>query len=344
MRNPGLEVFVRPSLLQAPEGGGTRCNVCERRCVISPGGQGWCRTRENRGGSLVTLIYGAVSSLAPNPIEKKPFYHYLPGASVLTAGSFSCNFDCPWCQNYEISKTHAPEWGEYVSPEDFVAAARRHGCRGVSISFNEPTLSLEWSLDVFRLARARGLCNTFVTNGYMTPEALDLLVEAGLDAMNVDVKGDAEAVRRYCRGVELERIWGACARARARGVWIEITTLVIPTVNDSDQALRGIAGRIVADLGRDTPWHVSGYHPAHRFTAPRTPLAALERAWDIGRAAGLRYVYVGNRPGHSRDHTQCPGCGATLIERAGFDVRRNVVYNGRCPHCDQTIAGVWQQE
>jgi len=185
------DLFLRGTLLQEATDGKVRCHVCERRCALIPGGLGWCRTRENRGGRLVTLTYGAVSSLSANPMEKKPFYHFHPGTFALTAGSWSCNFGCPWCQNWEISKVPPSGRGEYLSPERFVELTMRHGCQGTSISFNEPTLSLEWSLDVFRLARGRGLYNTYVTNGYMTPEALSLLIDAGLDAMNVDVKGDA---------------------------------------------------------------------------------------------------------------------------------------------------------
>jgi pyruvate formate lyase activating enzyme len=309
--------------------------------VLVTDGLGWCRTRENRGGKLMTLIYGAVSSLAVNPIEKKPFYHFYPGSLTLTAGSWSCNFGCPWCQNWDISKMPPPGSGEYVSPERFVEITESTGCQGTSISFNEPTLSLEWSLDVFRLAHQRSLYNTYVTNGYMTPEALVLLMDAGLDAMNVDVKGDAVAVKKFCKGIDLEKVWVACKLARSRGVHIEITTLVIPTVNDSDATLHGIAQRVVTDLGREVPWHVSGYYPAYQFTAPPTPIRTLERAWQIGKDAGLEFVYVGNVPGHGYDNTRCPACNSLLIRRIGFDVLENRVRRGRCSRCGRHIAGVW---
>ena len=208
--------FVRESLLQDRVGDKIRCNVCERRCLIVARGFGWCRTRQNRDGKLLTLIYGAVSSLAANPIEKKPFYHFHPGSSALTAGSWSCNFGCPWCQNWDISKTPPPAAGESVLPERFLKVLEKEGCQGTSISFNEPTLSLEWSLEVFRLAGERGFYNTYVTNGYMTPEALDLLIEAGLDAMNVDMKGDAAAVKKLCKAVDVEKVWlPAGSRSRA---------------------------------------------------------------------------------------------------------------------------------
>jgi pyruvate formate lyase activating enzyme len=336
-----MDLNVREAILQEADGARVRCLVCERRCRIIDGGLGWCRTRANRGGRLFTLIYGALSSVAVNPIEKKPFFHFHPNSLTLTAGGWSCNFGCPWCQNWPISKSGHPAEGEFVSPEEFVHLTERRGCQGTSISFNEPTLSLEWSLEVFRLARIRGLYNTFVTNGYMTEEALRLLVEAGLDAMNVDIKGDALAVRRYCKGVDVEKVWGICRIARQLGVHIEITTLIIPTVNDSTAALKGIAERIVAELGSDVPWHTTGYFPAYRFDAPPTPIRTLERARKIGMQAGLDFVYTGNVAGHEGEDTSCPECGLTLVHRRGFDVLANRVVDGRCPRCGHALSGAW---
>jgi pyruvate formate lyase activating enzyme len=336
--------FVREALLQQQEGNKVRCLTCERRCVLVDGGVGWCRTRRNVGGRLVTLAYGAVSSLAANPIEKKPFYHFYPGTRNLTAGGWSCNFGCPWCQNWEISKRPPPASGDYLAPEQFVRQVEEADCQGTSISFNEPTLSLEWSLEVFRLAGARGYYNTFVTNGYMTPEALKLLADAGLHAMNVDIKGDAEALRKHCKLVEAEKIWANCRLARICGIHLELTTLVIPGVNDQPEVLEGIAQRIAAELGRDTPWHVNAYCPAWRFTAPPTPAATLERAWRIGREAGLHFVYIGNLRGHRAQNTYCPRCGAALIVRSGLAMIRNDVRQSCCPWCRCWIEGVWQSE
>jgi pyruvate formate lyase activating enzyme len=336
--------FIRQARLQEPAADKVRCLTCERRCVLAEGQVGWCRTRQNWDGKIHTLIYGLVSSLSCNPIEKKPLYHFYPGSVALTAGSLSCNFDCPWCQNWDISKRPpdggTPSGGEFIPPEAFVARAQRYGCQGTSISFNEPTLSLEWALDVFPLAREAGLYNTFVTNGYMTGRALELLVEAGLDGMNVDIKGDREAVNEYCRA-DVENVWRNCRRAQELGVWIELTTLVIPGVNDDDECLGGIANRIASELGPQTPWHVSRYHPAYRFTAPPTPVATLERAREIGLRAGLRYVYIGNVPGHPGEHTACPNCGQMLARRGLLRLLRcDVTPDGRCPHCGREIAGV----
>jgi pyruvate formate lyase activating enzyme len=338
---PGESVSIRQALLWERRGDALRCLTCERRCALDPGQVGWCRTRKNRDGALVTLIYGLVSSLSCNPIEKKPFYHLHPGTVALTAGAYSCNFACPWCQNWQISKVSpSSSRGEYISAERFVELAIERRCAGTSISFNEPTLSLEWSLDVFRLARAQGLYNTYVTNGYMTSQALQLLAEAGLGAMNVDVKGDAQVVRQFCQA-DVERVWRNCRLAREWDIHVEITTLVIPGVNDGDEVLGSIAERIVADLGPDVPWHVTRYHPAYRFTASPTPVETLERAWRIGREAGLDFVYLGNVPGHPYDNTYCPACGAVLVERRALRLATCHMDRDTCPGCGIKIPGVW---
>jgi pyruvate formate lyase activating enzyme len=328
--------FLREGLLQENVGDKVRCLTCDRRCLLAEGAVGWCRTRRNIEGTIHTLTYGNVSSLSANPIEKKPLHHFFPGSVALTAGSWSCNFGCPWCQNWDISKS-PPRKGRYMSAEELVNTALGWGCQGTSISFNEPTLSLEWLLDVFRLARGKGLYNTYVTNGYMTIQALDLLIEAGLGAANVDIKGGAEAVRKHCKGIDVERVWRNCRHAKDKGVHLEITTLVIPSVNHDEETLRGIAIRIRDELGVETPWHISGYYPAYRFHAPPTPLTALERGWRIGKEEGLHFVYLGNVLGHRLENTYCPGCGELLIQRYGLNVVENRLKNSRCPACGREI-------
>lgn len=316
-----------------------KCKTCERFCVISIGKTGFCQTRKNVGGKLYTLEYGNISSISANPIEKKPLFHFYPGSFALTVGSWSCNFTCPWCQNYEISK-FPPTKCNYISPEDFIKLTKSYNCQGVSISFNEPTLMLEYSLDVFSLAKKEGLYTTFVTNGYMSLDTLKLLIENGLDAMNVDIKGDGEVVKKYCNA-DVEKIWRNCKEAKKRDVWIEITTLVIPGINDGEDCLREIAGRIKDDLGKETPWHVTRYYPAYKSREiynGLTPIETLENAWKIGKEEGLEYVYVGNVPGHKFENTYCPGCKEMLIRRLGFKIVENKLkHSNKCPSCGREI-------
>jgi pyruvate formate lyase activating enzyme len=318
------------------------CKTCERFCEIDAGKLGFCKTRMNSDGRLYTLEYGDIASISANPIEKKPFFHFFPGSTALTVGSYSCNFSCPWCQNWEISKS-VPARRNYISPERFVRMVKETGCQGTSISFNEPALLLEYSLDVFELAKKEGYYNTYVTNGYMSLDALRLLVEHGLDAMNVDIKGCDRAVRNYC-GAEVEKVWRNLKEAKRKGVHVEITTLIIPGVNEDEECLKNIASRIVKEIGKDTPWHVTRYYPAYKslergLYGRRTPIEMLKRAWEIGKAEGLNYVYLGNVPGHHNENTYCPGCGELLIKRSGFDiVSYRITSQNKCPKCGVFIA------
>ncbi len=343
---------VREALLYEHEGDKVRCRTCERFCVIAVGKLGFCKTRINIDGKLYTLEYGDISSISANPIEKKPFFHFFPSTKALTVGSYGCNFACPWCQNWEISKSVPPldffdqtfsqKVCNYISPERLVQLVRELGCQGTSISFNEPTLLLEYALDVFSLARKAGYYNTYVTNGYMSSDALRLLVEHGLDAMNVDIKGCEETVKTYC-GVDVEKVWRNIAEAKRKGVHIELTTLIIPGVNDDAECLRAIASRIKNEVGEDTPWHVTQYYPAYKslevgLCNGRTPVELLEHVWAIGRAEGLNYVYIGNVPEHRYENTYCPKCGELLIERLGFDVVSNhLTTENECPRCGAAI-------
>ena len=307
-----------------------KCGLCERRCVIPPGETGICRTRTNLDGNLYTLLYGNVSSISANPIEKKPFYHFWPGSVALTVGSWSCNFECPWCQNWQISKSPPdPMSANYISPEDFVEQTIRKRCRGTSISFNEPTLMFEYSLDVFKLARSRGFYNTFVTNGYMTTEALRMLHDAGLDAINIDVKGDAKVVRRYC-GADVEVVWRNIREAKKLGIHLEVVNLVIPGVNDRDEQFKELAKRHLREAGKETPLHFTAYYPAYKFDAPPTSVSILERAHEIAVSEGLEFVYIGNVAGHRYENTYCPRCGDLLIERFGLEIIRSSLKGNRC--------------
>ncbi|MGB2799066.1 MAG: AmmeMemoRadiSam system radical SAM enzyme [Dehalococcoidia bacterium] len=318
--------------------GEVKCNTCERHCKIGLDELGFCKTRKNRDGKLYTLVYGDLTSLSPNPIEKKPLFHFWPGSKALTVGTWSCNFTCPWCQNEDISK-HPEKVGQgrYITPEDFIWAVKQYNLQGTSISFNEPTLLFEYSLDVFDLAKKEGFYNTYITNGYMSTEALKLLIKHGLDAMNIDIKGDKEAVRRYCKA-DVEKVWRNVRLAKEHNIWIELTTLVIPGVNDDEECLRDIASRIRDELGEGTPWHLSRYYPAYRFTVPATPVSSLEKAYEIGKDEGLLYVYAGNVPGHPYENTYCPFCNELLIERYVFDITQyRITSDKRCPNCKADI-------
>ncbi|MBO3842793.1 MAG: AmmeMemoRadiSam system radical SAM enzyme [Candidatus Brockarchaeota archaeon] len=309
--------------------------TCERRCRIRSGLKGFCNTRMNINSKLYTLVYGDISSISANPIEKKPFFHFYPGTLALTAGSWSCNFACPWCQNFEISKT-PPDLvkANYISPERFVEIALNHGCDGTSISFNEPTLLLEYGLDLFPLARKKGLYNTYVSNGYMTLQALDALAESGLDAIKFDVKGDEEVYEKYCGGVREEVVWRNAHRAKELGLHVEIVNLVIPGVNDDEDCLKRLVEKHIKELGSDAPLHFTRYHPEYKFNVPSTPVKTLEKARELARSLGVLFSYVGNVPGHRYENTWCPACGELLIQRLGFNVLSNrVTSGGKCPKC-----------
>jgi pyruvate formate lyase activating enzyme len=329
---------VREGLLWEKTDNKIKCKNCERLCNIKPGQVGFCKTRKNINGKLFTLVYGDTSSISVNPIEKKPFFHFWPGSKTLTVGTWSCNFTCGWCQNYDISKTvEQVGTGEYISPEDLIKLAEKNNCQGTSISFNEPTLLLEYSLDVFKLAKKKGLYNTYVSNGYMTQDALKMLVDDGLDAMNVDIKGDKEFVTRQC-GADMDKVWRNVKEAKELGVWIELTTLVIPKFNDSDKSLLSIAKKI-AEIDKNIPWHVSRFYPAYKFEdVPVTSSETLEKAYRIGKKAGLRFIYVGNILGHKLESTYCPKCNEKLIERFGFDVSDcKITSDNKCPKCGEKI-------
>ncbi len=333
---------IKEALLQEKIDKKVKCLTCYRYCQIPENGVGFCKTKKNIKGKLYTLVYGDISSWSVNPIEKKPFFHFWPGSFALTVGTWSCNFTCPWCQNYDISKR--PEKigkGKWISPQGFIELMKKYKCQGTSISFNEPTLLFEYSLEVFDLAKEEGYYNTFVTNGYMTDKALKILIEKGLNAMNIDIKGDEKAVRKYCLA-DVEKVWQNAKFAKKEGVWVEITTLVIPGINDNKDSLKSIARRIRDELGKDTPWHVTGYYPAYEFTSklyvPPTSLKILEEARKIGKEEGLEYVYIGNFPGHPFENTYCPACGKLLIERHGFSVTKYLLSSDKkCPYCQKNI-------
>jgi pyruvate formate lyase activating enzyme len=338
---------VHEGLLQKQEKNRSRCLTCRHECLISAGDSGICGTRVNSDGIVYTTCYGNVSSLSNNPIEKKPFFHFAPGASALTVGSWGCNASCEFCQNYEISKQPPdPRLTRFLTPKSFVETALTRGSSGTSISFNEAaTLMLEWNLEVFQLAHEQGLFNTIVTNGYMSGKALDLLIDAGLDAANVDVKGCKEGVRNVC-GLNVDYVWDNVLRMKERGVHFELTTLVVPGLSDDTECLEEIASRILKELGPDTVWHVNRYSPHYRYTAPETPLEVLLTAREMAKNIGLNYVYIGNVWSQGLEDTICPKCGTLCYERQGYNtVNRGTSKEGRCVKC-QNYLGIkyWQDQ
>ncbi len=324
-------------------GGAVECGVCLRRCAVPEGERGWCRTRENEGGRLYSGIYGEVSSWSVNPIEKKPVFHFHPGSMWLSLGSVGCNFRCPGCQNWEIAHwTEGPAGTEYVSPEEAVSRAEGARCLGISWTFNEPALWFEYTLDSARLARARGLRTNYVTNGYLTEEALDTIAPY-LDVYRVDIKGFSEDTYERIGNVRNVRgILETAEKAREHGMHVEVVTNITPGVNDDGAEIRAIAAWIRDTLGPGTPWHVTRFHPHHELgDLSATPVSLLERARAVGKGEGLWYVYLGNVPGHPGENTCCHACGELLIERHIFRIRKYRMNGNRCPKCGTEIPGTF---
>jgi pyruvate formate lyase activating enzyme len=322
-----------------------QCHLCGHECQIDPGQRGICRVRENRDGTLYSLVYGKIISENIDPIEKKPLFHFLPGSRAYSIATVGCNFQCLHCQNYEISQYPRFHEGEIIglarTPEDIVAAALGSKAASISYTYTEPTISLEFAQDTARLARAQGLRNNFVSNGFMTEASAQALAEV-IDADNIDLKSfKDEHYRKVCKA-RLQPILDTIVRLKQSGVWLEVTTLVIPGLNDSTEELTDIA-QFIKGVGADIPWHVSAFYPTYKMLdRPRTPVATLLKARDIGLAAGLRYVYTGNIPGKGGESTFCYACGELLIERIGFQIHRNALQDGKCPKCQAEIDGVWQ--
>ena len=337
---------VRAVLWEAWRGGPqVHCFLCAHHCRIGPGGFGKCGVRENRDGVLYTLVYGCPISTAIDPIEKKPLFHFLPGTSTYSLATVGCNFACSFCQNADISQMpadHGRIVGRPMAPEQVVAGAQAAGCRSVSYTYTEPTIFYEYARDCARLATAAGLKNVFVTNGFMTGQML-ADIDGDLHAANVDLKSFSDEFYRSVAGARLKPVLDSIKRLYAMGVWLEVTTLLIPGLNDDDEELRNLASFLVS-VSPDIPWHVSRFHPTYRLLdAPPTPVETVEKAVHIGHEAGLRYVYGGNVPGHSSESTLCPSCGTTVLERAGHGLRQNRTVCARCPDCGLAIPGYLEE-
>ncbi|MGB6501120.1 MAG: AmmeMemoRadiSam system radical SAM enzyme [Thermoplasmata archaeon] len=329
-----------PATLSSPlDGGKVRCTACARYCTIPSGSHGFCFVRKNEGGQLVLLTYGLASAVQVDPVEKKPLSHFHPGTRVLSIGTVGCNWRCLYCQNAEISQEHEIR-GRRLPAEAAVARAVRHGCAGITFTYNEPSIFAEYARDVMEAAHAAGLFANFVTNGYLTPEAVEYL-GPHLDAVSVDFKGSGEPgfMRRYISAKGPEPIFESAAALKERGTHVEITDLIVPQVGDSVEATRRLARYVVDRLGPTTPFHLLRFHPDYRMMdLPLTPIATLEKLHAVAAAEGLEYVYLGNVWGHRLEHTYCPGCRAIAVRRYGFTIQEwNLDAANRCEACGHPI-------
>lgn len=320
-----------------------RCLLCPRECVVPPGRRGHCEVRENRGGVYYTLVYGNPCAIHVDPIEKKPFYHFLPATTAFSIATAGCNLDCKFCQNWHISQARPEELTNYdLSPADLVDAAVRSGCPSIAYTYSEPTIFFEYMLDCARIAHERGLRNVYHSNGFINEGPLRELCRY-LDAANVDLKGMSEEYYKEMTGGGLAPVLRTLRVLVEEGVHLEITTLIVPGRNDDDEMIRRECEWIAENLGPDVPLHFSRFHPQHRLTdVPPTPVEVLERARETATAAGLRFVYIGNVPGHEANSTYCPGCGATVVARVGYSVDVLGLTEGACNRCGATIPGVWE--
>lgn len=319
------------------------CFLCAHQCHIADQKFGFCGVRQNLAGKLYTHVYGKVIAANVDPIEKKPLYHFLPGSKSFSIAAIGCNFHCGFCQNWEISqvslKDGAVPWGQDLAPEDIVAAAIKQNCRSISYTYTEPTVFFEYALDIAKLSRAKGLYNVFVTNGYMSAEAIKM-ISPYLSAANVDLKFFSEdSYKKFCAG-SLEPVKESIRLMRKLGIWVEVTTLVVPGSNDSPEELKGIA-EFLAGVDQDMPWHISRFYPNYKFQDQEpTSEETLKLAMKLGQDAGLRYVYVGNIYNWGND-SLCPKCQKPLIKRKVYDIQENNIEKSKCKFCGYSIPGLF---
>lgn len=324
--------------------GKVRCHLCRHDCLISPGKRGICQVRENRGGILYSLNYGRIVAAHVDPIEKKPLYHFLPGTRSFSIASAGCNFRCGHCQNYSIAQAPRDDGGripgEWTEPGDVVRAAARSGSKSIAYTYTEPTIYYEFAEETARRAVGAGLRNVFVSNGYTGAEAIRRIAPV-LHGINVDLKAFSDRHYREICGARLEPVLENIRLLHSLGIWVEVTTLIIPGLNDSEETLRSIA-EFICSVDPEIPWHVSRFHPSYRMLdRPPTPLETVQKARKYGILSGLHYVYTGNVHDPEGNDTSCPGCRTVLLTRRGFDVSTNRVSGATCPECGLEIAGFW---
>jgi len=319
------------------------CLACNHRCKIAEEKTGICGVRKNEKGELKLLVYGKAAAQNLDPIEKKPLYHFYPGTNVFSIGTMGCNFSCTFCQNWDIAqfhKDHSTEEienaGEDLFPEDIVNFCLERDIPSVSFTYNEPGIFFEYAYDVAKLAHKKGLKTVYVSNGFETQEALSKILPY-LDAINIDLKSFQDEYYRKICGGRIEPVKENIKWCWDKGMWVEITTLVVTNKNDTEEELRDIA-EFLAGISPNIPWHISRYHPAYMMEEPSTPVEILEKAYDIGKKAGLRYVYVGNVVLPEKENTYCPKCGECVIERIGYSVN-NLLKGNKCGECGEVIFG-----
>ena len=320
-----------------------QCTLCPRACVVPDGKRGHCEVRENRGGEYHSLVYGNPCSIHPDPVEKKPFFHVLPGSKSFSLATAGCNFDCKFCQNWEISQTTPELTFNYdLPPDEIVALALEYECATIASTYVEPTVFFEYMLDIAVAATPRGVRSVMHSNGFISQAPQDQLMEH-LSAACIDLKGITEDYYREMTGGRLAPVQDSLKRYRERGVHLELVTLMVPTHNDAPDDVRRLCDWVVEALGPDTPIHFSRFMPLYKLThLPPTPVETLERAHAIAGEAGLRYAYLGNVPGNDAENTYCPACRELLIRRVGYRTEVVALTGGRCTHCDQVIPGIWE--
>ena len=319
------------------------CNLCAHRCTIKPDRRGICGVRENRDGVLYSLVYGTLIAEHIDPIEKKPFFHVYPASNSYSIATVGCNFNCEFCQNHEISQMPRSTLvitGEDILPAEIVAQAKKSGSKTIAYTYTEPTVYLELAYETAKIAHENGLKNVFVTNGFMTAEAIEMMAPF-LTAANVDLKSFRDEFYKKRCGARLNPVLESLKKMKEMGIWVEITTLLIPALNDSDEELKDIA-QFIAGLGKETPWHISRFHPQFKMlNVPVTSISSLHRAVEIGKQSGLKYVYSGNVPGDEGEHTHCSHCGNLLIERYGFRIASINLAGNKCSKCGTELEGVF---
>ncbi|MFH0868266.1 MAG: AmmeMemoRadiSam system radical SAM enzyme [Candidatus Woesearchaeota archaeon] len=337
-----------------------QCTACKQNCIITPNNTGICSVRQNKDGKLYVLVYGKASSYNIDPIEKKPLYHFLPETEIFSVGTVGCNFACDFCQNWDISQiikdlknkllkekriskidVEISRFGYDLPPEKIIDICIERNIPSVAYTYNEPSIFFEYAYDTAKLANKKGIKNVFVTNGYETEEALTLL-KPYLTAMNIDLKSFSEDFYKKICKARLQPVLDTIKLAHKLGIWIEITTLIIPGKNDSEKELKQIAD-FISNIDKNIPWHVTAFHPDYKMTdIPSTSYNVLEKAYNIGKKSGLNYIYVGNILDEKHSNTYCPKCNTLLIKRSGYSVRIENVKNEKCAKCSEKIPGVWE--